>query len=76
VWVKEGKKGRLPGDKRPKSREERPHEGAAITRLGGRWSRYRIPYLRRSRSAAQLHVGVTDRYEGLLRVPRIVGGNL
>jgi hypothetical protein len=59
------KKGRLRCHKRPKSREETPKEGNDSALGAGR---YRIPYLRRSRSAAQLNVGVTARYEGLWRL--------
>jgi hypothetical protein len=34
-----------------------------------RGRRYHPTYLRRSRSAAQLNVGATERYEGLWRSP-------
>jgi hypothetical protein len=63
------KKGRLRCHKQPKSREETPKEGSDSGATA-------YPYLRRSRSAAQLNggegrasKGVTERYEGLLRSP-------
>jgi hypothetical protein len=58
----------------PSLGRKRPRR-AAIAAWGG-GGRYRIPYLSRSRSAAQLNVGkrraskgVTERYEGLWRSP-------
>ena len=58
----------------PSLGRKRPRR-AAIAEWGG-GGRYRIPYLSRSRSAAQLNVGkrraskgVTERYEGLWRSP-------
>jgi hypothetical protein len=63
------KKGRLRCHKQPKSREETPKEGSDSGATA-------YPYLRRSRSAAQLNggegrasKGVTERYEGLWRSP-------
>jgi hypothetical protein len=65
--LKHKKKGRLRCHKRPKSREETPKEGSDSGVGLGVATAY--PQLRRSRSAAQLNVRVTDRYQGLWRSP-------
>src|SRR3984957_14101511 len=68
------KKGRLRCHKRPKSREETPKRAAIA--VWGWGDRYRMPHLRRSRSAAQLNVGkrlaskgIKEPYQGLRRLP-------